>query len=192
MPRMLSRIALLILALGLAACTTVTHPPDGGTGGTGGSTNTGGTGGAGGEGGVGGQGGVGGAVDPCSVVVPKEAEDIEENDVVEGGIAIGTVSGACTGGTCTGDDPIDRWAITTCGGQHSIQLRWDEVANDLDLYLFNSDGMQIAQSATPDTTSETIVTDLQTDEQYTIEVQAFDTNGIAQTYNLEIVPVGGD
>jgi hypothetical protein len=183
MPRMLFRIAVVTLAL--AACTEVTHPPDGGAGGTGGSANTGGSGGAGGQGGAGG-------VDPCSTVVPEPTEDTEENDVVEGGIAIGSVSGACPGGVCAGDDPFDRWAITTCGGQHSIQLRWDEVANDLDLYLFDSDGMQIAQSATPDTTSETIVTDLQTDEQYTIEVQAFDTNGIAQTYNLEIVPIGRD
>ena len=182
---MLLRTVAAALTLALAACAQVNEPVDAGTGATGGSANTGGSGGAGGRGGAGG-------VDPCSTVVPEPTEDTEENDVVEGGIAIGSVSGACPRGVCTGDDPFDRWAITRCGGQHSIQLRWDEVANDLDLYLFDSDAMQIAQSATPDTTSETIVTDLQTDEQYTIEVQAFDTNGIAQTYNLEIVPVEGD
>jgi hypothetical protein len=131
-------------------------------------------------------------VDPCSVVIPEATEDTEENDVVEGGIAIGTVSGACTGGTCTGDDPIDRWAITTCGGKHSIELRWDEITNDLDLYLFDSNDTQIGQSATPDTTSETISADLQLDERYVVEVQAFDTKGIAQTYNLEVVPLDGD
>jgi hypothetical protein len=180
---MLSRIVVVTLALALAACTEVTHPPDG---------DTGGMGGAGGEGGVGGQGGMGGAVDLCLVVIPEATEDTEEDDVVEGGIAIGSVSGACPGGMCAGDDPFDRWAITTCGGRYSIELRWDEIRSDLDLYLFKSDDMQIGQSATPDTTSETIVADLQVAEQYLIEVQAFDTNGIAQTYNLEIVPVEGD
>lgn len=173
MARMLVRIPLALLALALLSCSEIPPPAEVGAGGTLGT----------GDGGADGTGGGGGA-DPCAVVVPETTSDLETGDRVEGGIAIGTVS--------TGADPIDRWSITTCGGSHSIELRWDEIRSDLDLDLFDSDDMQIGQSATPDTTSETIVADLQVAEQYLIEVQAFDTNGIAQTYNLEIVPVEGD
>lgn len=192
---MLFRIVVAILALAVAACAQVPDSSDagaggmGGMGGPGGTDNTGGDGGAGGNGG---EGGMGGGIDPCSVVIPKEAEAIEDNDVVLGAVAKGFVSGACVGGMCTGEDPFDRWAITTCGGKHSIELTWDEIQQDLDLYLSDSGGGQIGQSATPDTTSETILADLVVDETYIIEVQAFDTNGQTQAYSLEVVRLDSD
>jgi hypothetical protein len=143
----------------------------------------GGTAGAGGMG----AGGAGG-VDLCAVF-PKEADNIEPEDSIEDGIVMGFVSGACAMGSCTGDDPFDRWSVTTCGGKHSIDLTWGDIEHDLDLYLSDSNDAQIGQSATPNTTSETILADLLEGELYVIEVQAFDTNGATQSYRLEVSPL---
>lgn len=129
-----------------------------------------------------------GGIDPC-VVFPNEADNVEPADMVaESGVVMGSASGACVMGSCTGTDPFDRWSITTCGGKHSIDLTWDNISRDLDLYLSDSDDFQIAQSATPDTSSESISVDLQQGQRYVIEVQAFDTNGATQSYRLEVLP----
>ncbi len=144
----------------------------------------GGTAGSGGGGGIG-VGGAGGA-DPC-VVFPEEANNVEPGDTFGAGFAMGSVSGACAMGACTGDDPFDRWSVATCGGEHSIIITWDDIDRDLDLYLVDSDDVQIGQSATPATTSETISADLLPDDPYVIEVQVFDTGTATQSYRLEIM-----
>lgn len=197
---MLRMVAWGALALGVLACTELPSAPGGGgdggsagspgvggnvgTGGIGGSAGAGGAGGMGAAAGAGGAGGAGG-VDLCAVF-PKEADNVEPDDDVESGVVMGFVSGACAMGSCTGDDPVDRWSITTCGGKHSIDLAWSDINRDLDLYLSDADDTQIGQSATPDTTSETILTDLQGGELYVVEVQAFDTNGATQSYTLGV------
>ncbi len=182
-------------ALGLIACTELPAAPGTGgaggqgTGGVGGSAGAAGRGGIAGAGGTAGAGGMGaggaGGVDLCAVF-PKEADNIEPEDSIENGIVMGFVSGACAMGSCTGDDPFDRWSITTCGGKHSIDLTWTNITRDLDLYLSDSSDAQIGQSATPNTTSETILADLQEGERYVIEIQAFDTKGAAQSYTLGV------
>ncbi len=192
------RVAVALAALlGLVACTELPPLPgaggnsgtggDGNGGGRGGTSGIGGNGDASGMGGGGGQGGMGGA-DPCEVF-PKEADNVEPADNVEAGVVMGSVSGACAMGSCTGTDPFDRWSVTTCGGKHSIDLTWDKITRDLDLYLSDSADTQIAQSATPDTSSENISVELQEGELYVIEVQAFDTKGTTQSYRLEVLPL---
>jgi len=91
-------------------------------------------------------------------------------------------------GSCTATDSFGRWSITTCGDRHRIELSWDDIIRDLDLYLSDSDDTQIAQSVTPDTSSESISADLQEGQPYVIEVQAFDTNGATQSCRFEVLP----
>jgi len=91
-------------------------------------------------------------------------------------------------GSCTGTDPFDRWSIATCGARRSIDLSGDDTTRDFELYLSVSYDAQIAQSATPDTSSESIAVDLQAGQPYVIEVEAFDTNGATQSYRLEVMP----
>ena len=179
------RLAVAILSASLVGCAQVS-PSDSGSGGSGGESGAGGTAGMdgrGGEGGMGGEGGAGGAggsggtggVDSCAVVLPSQESDTEEDDLVsELGMAEGSVSGACVGGSCSGVDPYDRWTFTPCAGRHDVVLTWGDSTRDLDLYLFDADNTQIAQSATPDTTQESIRATLDA-ESYFIEVQAFDT-----------------
>lgn len=91
-------------------------------------------------------------------------------------------------GSCTGTDPFDRWSIATCGARPSIDVSGDDLTRDLDLYLSDSVDAQIAPSATPDTSSESIAVDLQAGQPYVIEVQACDTNGATRSYRLEVMP----
>ena len=172
--------------LGLIACTELPAAP--GTGGAGGEGSGGVGGSAGAAGGTAGSGGIGGSggADTCSVVTPERYAGLEEDDVVQGAVAIGRVSGNCPGVPCDGDDPTDRWAITTCGGEYRVALSWDESVHDLDLFLYNSDDSQSWASQGMDTTSESITADLQADEQYIIQVQAIDTNENVQTYNVVV------
>ena len=155
------RLAAVILSASLVGCAQVS-PSDSGSGGSGGQSGAGGAGGGagmdgeGGTGGAGGSGGTGG-VDSCAVVLPSQESDTEEDDLVsELGMAEGSVSGACVGGSCSGVDPYDRWTFTPCAGRHDVVLTWGDSTRDLDLYLFDADNTQIAQSATPDTTEESI------------------------------------
>ena len=196
MARMLCRFAVAFAALlGLVACPELPPSPGadgtsgiggGNAGGNGGASGVGGNGGVSGMGGGNGQGATGGT-DLCAVF-PKEFDNTEPSDIVEAGVVGGSVSGACAMGSCTGTDPFDRWSITTCGGKHSIDLTWGDISRDLDVYLSGSDDTQIAQSATPNTSSENISVDLQEGQRYVIEVQAFETNGATQSYRLEVLP----
>lgn len=196
---MLRWVVLAAACAAVVGCTELPPPPSGTGGapvdGIGGDSGGGGGAlghGAGGDGaggessaaGNGGAGGIGGA-DDCQVV-PTATPDSELDDTVADGVVGGSVSGACMMGSCSGSDPFDRWSITTCGGDHDIELTWDDAARDLDLYLSDSSDTQIGQSATPDTMSETIRADLQQDESYVIEVQAFQTNSDTQDYRLEV------
>jgi hypothetical protein len=179
------------LAIGGAAATN----GSGGTGGTGAGGN-GGVGGGGNGGMGGGHGGSGGgsgcsrllpepvlSADPQSFAAEPPSDSVDE----ELGVATGRVLGACPG-ACTGTDPIDQWSITpTVTAEYRIALTWEPVAlSDLDLYLVDSNGSPIGQSATPGTSPETIVATLTAGAQFTIQVQAFQTNGNTQPYTLEI------
>lgn len=175
---MLCRIGLPALVIGLFACTDV--PPVPGTGGTGGD----GTGGTAGDGADGGTGGGGGTIDACSVVLVKEYSDLEPGDIAQAGVGIGQVEGTCPGSPCEGKDPIDRWAITTCGGPHQITLTWDDSAYDLDLFVYRSDDAQNWASQGVGTMEEAIVADLDSGRQYIIQVQAIDTLQGSKTYNV--------
>jgi len=88
---MLCFVGFAVLSVSLLACAQVSPSAsgDGGTGGMAGSASTGGTagvgeGGSGGKAGAGGSGGEGGTggVDPCAVVSPTGASDIEANELV--------------------------------------------------------------------------------------------------------------
>ena len=71
--------------------------------------------------------------------------------------------------------------------EYRIALTWAPVAfSDLDLYLVDSNGGPIGQSATPGTTPETIVANLSAGMTFTIQVQAFETNDATQPYTLEV------
>jgi hypothetical protein len=116
---------------------------------------------------------------------PEEGDGANE----ETKTAIGSVRGDCSDlplMPCTGDDPIDRWSITTCGGKHSIELTWDDLSNDLDLFLLDSMDREIDDSSSQNTTSETIVADSLADGAlYIIQVQAYEVP-IGQTYQLSV------
>lgn len=176
----------VLLAASLIACAQVS-PLESGTGGSGGNGG-GGLGGDAGGGGSSGGGGVGGS-DPCAVVAVEGYANLEAGDVVQQGIGIGEVEGACPGFPCEGTDPIDRWAITTCGGNHEIALTWDDSNSNLDLFVSTSDDSNTWSSQGNDTMSESVVIDLQAGAQYIIQVQAVDTLGVAKNYNVTARPV---
>ena len=168
------RLALVALAaLASISCSEVPSAP--GTGGVGGAGGAGG-------GGVGGQGGDG--VDPCAVVVPAEYDDLEPTDIVQKGAALGQVSGVCPGVPCDGDDPIDRWSITTCGGEHEIKLSWDDEMHNLNLFVYTPDDADSWSSQGQNSTVEVISEELTADQEYIIQVQAADTGNDAQAYDI--------
>ncbi len=185
MPR---SVLLVLVCVGLASCDELPPPPSGGTGGTGGTDGDAGIGGMGGDAGAGGMGGNGGA-DPCAVVVPERYADLEADDIVQEATAIGHVNGVCPGVPCNGDDPIDRWSITTCGGQHRIELSWDDAMHNLNLFVYTPDDSQSWSSQGVDTMIEVISEELTPDQLYVIHVQAADTKGNTQTYNVVVTPV---
>jgi len=171
---------------------------DGGTGGTGGMAGSGGsagTGGMAGDGGMGGNGGNGGSgqltllpepvlsADPQSFAAEPPIDSVDE----EAGVANGQVQGACPG-DCSGPDPVDQWTVAPMmTTEYRIALTWAPVAlSDLDLYLGNSSGAEIGSSATAGTTPELIVLTLAAGQQFTIQVQAFETMGEIQPYTLEV------
>jgi hypothetical protein len=200
---MLGRIAAVVMVFTLVSCAEVSSAPGtggggagnggvGGQAGIGGEAGVGGQAGIGGEAGVGGVGGTGGiALDPCTPNI-KEFANIEPDDMVGNAPApaTGSVNGTCAAGSCTGLDPFDRWSVAPiCRSKYRIDLTWEDVKYDLDLYLSDSDDQQIAQSANPNTTSESISAALEDQTFYIIEVQAFDTNATAIDYELSVVPI---
>jgi len=58
--------------------------------------------------------------------------------------------------------------------------------SDLDLYIVDSSGDAIGQSATAGTAPESILSTLAANQQYTIQVQAFETNDEIQSYTLAV------
>lgn len=184
MAPMLRRIAAALLTLGLCACTEL--PPVPGTGGAGGGgvSGNGGVGGAGGRAGAGGTGGL----DRCEVIVPAEYSHLEPRDVVQQQAAIGQVNGVCPGEPCEGDDPFDRWSIVTCGGEHRVVLSWDEASHNLNLFVFTPDDSESWSSQGTDSTEEVLSEELQAGQQYIIQVQAADTRGNEQPYDVVVTP----
>lgn len=193
------RLAAVLVAASLVGCAQVS-PSDSGSGGSGGESGAGGAGGTGGTAGMdggGGEGGTGGAggsagsggtggvtPDPCTPMITA-FDNIEDDQAGATGSAEGSVSGACVMGECSGSDPFDRWRIEpACTGTHSITLTWENVARDLDLYLSDSGDQQIAQSANPSTTQESITAFLEEATFYIVEVQAFDTSATTTQYEL--------
>lgn len=156
----------------------------GSDGGGGDAGSNGGDGGAGGSG-EGGAGGVG----ACSRVVPEAYDDVEANDIVQAGTVIGHVEGFCPGLPCEGADPFDQWVITTCGGPHRVLLTWDEEMHNLNLFLHSLDETDDWSSQGTNGMSEQLTEDLAANQQYIIQVQAADTRGNTQTYNLAVTPV---
>lgn len=162
---MLRRTAVLFLSLGLVACTEI--PPDPGAGGSG----TGGDGGAGG-------------VDACTTVLPEKTSEIEGDDNV--------VSAGANGNVSADTDPVDRWAITTCGGTHDVVLTWGEMGQgfDLDLVLFDSEDEFVAKGVPvgmPHDEESLEGFDLPDGEQFFVEVQAVNTSEIDfLNYNLTV------
>ena len=185
---MLRSVLLVLVGVGLASCNELPPPPSAGTGGTGGADGDAGVGGMGGDAGAAGIGGVGGA-NPCAVVVPERYADLEVDDIVQQATAIGRVNGVCPGVPCNGDDPIDRWSITTCGGEHRIELSWDDAMHNLNLWVYTPDDSQNWSSQGMDTTLEVVSEELMPEQQYIIQVQAADTKGNTQTYNVVATPI---
>lgn len=191
---MFRRIAFLTMVLSLAACTEV--PPAPGSGGTGGGGSGGdggggaagdaGAGGSGGAAGAGGSGGAGGAIDPCAFVPVKDTSDLEEDDVIQMGVGIGTVMGSCPGDPCTGKDPIDRWTFSTCGGDHLIELSWDDESYNLDLFVYRTDSLKEWESVRDDTSTEWITANFEAGMVHIIQVQAIETFEIHKAYNVSV------
>jgi len=175
--------AIAIAATGCANvdCTGVPGCSTDGTGGTGGG-GTGGTGGGSGDSTL--------LPEPVLSATPQSfaAEPPIDSVDEEAGVTNGEVTGECPTVDCTGTDPVDQWRVTpTVTDEYRIALTWAPVAfGDLDLYLTNSSGDEIDASATPGTAPETIIFTLSAGLQYTIQVQAFETNGETQPYTLEI------
>ena len=184
---MLRSVLLVLVGVGLASCNELPPPPSAGTGGTGGADGDAGVGGMGGDAGAAGIGGVGGA-NPCAVVVPERYADLEVDDIVQQSTAIGRVNGVCPGVPCNGDDPIDRWSITTCGGEHRIRLWWDTPANDLSLFVFTEDDSD-SWSSQGTSVPEVISEELSPSAEYVIQVQAANTNENPQTYEVTVTPL---
>ena len=197
---MLLRTVVAALTLALTACAQVNEPVDAGTGATGGSDNAGGSGGAGGEGAAGGGGGTGGSHNTggsggagggggavaCEISL-EGFSDLEPGDIVQKGAAIGQIEGDCPGEWCNGSDPIDRWVVTTCVDKTSVRLFWDQTAHNLDLFLYRLDNnTESWASQGDDTMVETILADLVPGEQYIIQVQAVDTLGNDQPYDVTV------
>ncbi|MEM7135811.1 MAG: hypothetical protein AAF500_04485 [Myxococcota bacterium] len=168
--------AILIVA---TACTDISDPVAG-TGGAGGMSGTGGVGGA-DEGMLLPQPVL--AVEPASFAAEPPTDSVDTGL----GVATGQVVGACDQSTCSGVDPADQWRILpTLTGEHVIQLSWASAAGDLDLFLANTDGAELANSTNPGTDAETIIADLVAGELYVIQVQAFDTEDATLAYTLRI------
>jgi len=188
MVRILLLLALPAIAIAATGCANVdcTGVPGCSTDGAGGS-------GSGGDGGTGGTGGSGGDLtllpEPVLSADPQSfaAEPPIDSNDAEAGVANGEVTGACPA-TCTGTDPVDQWTIMPeVTAEYRIALTWAPVAfSDLDLYLVDSNGGPIGQSATPGTTPETIVANLTAGQTFTIQVQTFETNDATQPYTLEV------
>ncbi|MGB8221189.1 MAG: hypothetical protein WCF10_01320 [Polyangiales bacterium] len=180
---MLRWLAAILFALCFTACLELPPLPDDGDGGTGGQ---GGDGGTGGVAGIGGSGGI----DPCSVVVPKEASDIEADDGVQSGVAVGYV---CANG-CTSEDLLDQWSITTCAGKHTVLVTWDNASSDLDVSLLLASNNAVIDEATGPTVCDSMCAvevsgALEEDVEYLIDVRAVDTNGVPQKYRVEAFPI---
>lgn len=199
MRSMVRQVVAAAFIIGLSACTEL--PPAAGTGGgdgaAGGVGDIGGRGGvsggsgqggvvaAGGESGSGGEGGV--IPDPCAPTVTA-FDNIEDDQAGVTASAQGSVSGTCIMGECSGEDPFDRWRIEpACTGTYSITLTWKNLASDLDLYLSDSGDRQIAQSATTNTTWESIVISIKESTLYVVEIQAFDTDATIEPYRVEVI-----
>jgi hypothetical protein len=183
--RTLLLFALPAIAITVAACADVTIA---GTGGSGGSAGSGGSGGSAGTGGS--SEGATLLPEPVLSATPQSfaAEPPSDSVDEEAGVTNGQVSGACPTIDCTGTDPVDQWRVTpTMTAEYRISLTWAPVAfGDLDLYLVDSNGNPLGQSATAGTTPEIITATLAAGLQFTIQVQAFDTNSETQPYTLEI------
>ena len=176
------RAAIVACCFALVSCAELAPTSDGGTGGTNGS---GGTGGAGGTGGI----------DSCSVVIPAAAEGTEDDDSVI--VPQGIVSAFLCSGACDDDQDLsDRWSITTCGGDYTIRLTWNNnLDDDLDLALFDSrnDLVERADTRTALGTlqvelTEELTESLTAEEPYVVEVTAVNTSGNVRNYRLVVVP----
>ena len=165
-----------ILAL-LVSCAEVTSPDDPGTGGSAG----------------GGGGNVPSTLERLTLPVPdsapasfaSEATDRVESDPL---VAMGQVVGACFDGGCSGADPVDQFVLTPGRrGTFSISLAWpDRPGSDLDLFVLDSEGMQLGISAQPGTVPESISGELAEGQPYVVQVQAFETSGFTEDYTLRI------
>ena len=103
-------------------------------------------------------------------------------------LATGEVVGACVEGSCTGDDPVDQLVLTPGRrGTFKISLTWpDSPGSDLDLFVLDSEGMQLGISAQQGTVPESISRELADGQPYVVQVQAFGTSGFVQGYTLGI------
>jgi hypothetical protein len=190
---MLRLLAFAGLAFFVTSCADLNRANNtggsGGSGGSGGMDGTGGSGGVGGSDGTGGTAG-GGVVLERVLIADPESFAAEANDIVDSddGSVAGQVFGACPAQECVGSDPVDQFRLTPLeSGDHRIYLDFQSsVGSDLDLYLTNSEGSPLAQSATPGSVPETIISDLSTGQSYIIQVQAFDTKDALQPYTLEV------
>jgi hypothetical protein len=175
------------LAIVVTSCADLERASN--AGGSGGSDGTGGIGGSGGSDGTGGTAGAGVVLEPVSIADPEsfaaEADDVVDSD---NGTVAGQVFGACPNQACSGSDPVDQFRLTPLqSGNHRIYLTFQSsIGSDLDLYLTSSEGSPLAQSATPGTVPETIISNLSTGQSYIIQVQAFDTKNTLQAYTLEV------
>jgi len=81
----------------------------------------------------------------------------------------------------------DQWIVTSSyqSGhvQHTADLAPPNPAIDIDLYLYNSAGEEVAASTSGGTIEE-IVLEAPTDDTYTLYVHGWQTTGITVTYNL--------
>ena len=184
---MLRLLVFAALQIILTSCANLDRASNtGGSSGSGGAEGSGGSAGADGTGGTAG----GGVVMERVLIADPESVAAEADDVVDSddGTVAGQVFGACPAQVCSGSYPVDQFRLTPLqSGNHRIYLSFESsIGSDLDLYLTNSEGSPLAQSATPGSVPETIISDLSTGQSYIIQVQAFDTKNALQSYTLEV------